>query len=57
MKVWEGIKEIIHSKPNTGQPVNSLRINGSLSTNKNEIANSFNTFFCNIPKEIKKKGS
>ena len=54
MKVWEGIKEIIHSKSNTGQTVNSL-ISGSLSTNQNQIANSFNTFFCNIPKEIEKK--
>ena len=55
LKVWEGIKEIIHCKSNTGQTVNSLRINGSLSTNQNQIANSFNTFFCNIPKEIGKK--
>ena len=55
LKVWEGIKEIIHCKSNTGQTVNSLRINGSLSTNQNQIANSFNTFFCNIPKEIEKK--
>ena len=37
-----------------GQTVNSLRINGSLSTNQNQIASSFNTFFCNIPKEIEK---
>ena len=29
-----------------------LRINGSLFTNQNQIANSFNTFFCNIPKDI-----
>ena len=55
LKVWEGIKEIIHCKSNTGQTVNSLRINGSLSTNQNQIANSFNTFFCNIPKEIQKR--
>ena len=54
LKVWEEIKEIIHSKPNTGQTVNSLRINGPLSTNQNQIANSLNTFFCNIPKEIEK---
>ena len=30
-------------------------INGSLSTNQNQIVNSFNTFFYNIPKEIEKK--
>ena len=55
LKVWEGIKEIIHCKSNTGQTVNSLRINGSLSTNQNQIANLFNTFFCNIPEEIEEK--
>ena len=54
LKVCEGIKEIIHSKPNTGQTFNSLRINGSLSTNQNQITNGFNTIFCNIPKEIEK---
>ena len=55
LKAWKGIKEITHCKSNAGQTVNSLRIDGSLSTNQNQIANSFNTFFCNIPKEIEKK--
>ena len=32
-----------------------LRINGSLSSNQNQISNSFNTFFCNISKENEKK--
>ena len=36
MKVWNGIKEI---KSNIGQTANLLRINGSLSTNQNQIAN------------------
>ena len=55
LKVWEGIEEIIRCKPNTGQTINSLRINGSLSTNQNQIPNSFNTFFCIIANEIEKK--
>ena len=46
---------MIHSKSNTGQTVNSLGINDSLSTNQNQIANSFNTFFCNIPQKTEKK--
>ena len=54
LKVWEGIKEIIHCKSNTGQTVNSLRINGSLSTNQNQIANSFNTFSVTFLKRLKK---
>ena len=45
----------MHCKSSTGQSVNSLRINRSLSTNQNQISNSFNTFFCSIPKEIEKK--
>ena len=54
LKVWKGIMEIIHSKSNTGETVNSLRVNRSYSTKQNQIVNSFNTFFCNIPKEIEK---
>ena len=55
LKIWERIKEIIHSKRKPSQVVNTLRINGSLSTNENQIDNSFNTFFCNIPKEMERK--
>ena len=54
LKFCEDIKEIMHSKSNIGQTVNSLTINGSFSTNQKWITNSFNTFFCNIPKEIEK---
>ena len=32
LKVWEGIKEIIHTKPKNKQSINSLRPNGSLYT-------------------------
>ena len=34
LKFCKGIKEIIHSKSSIGQTVNSLRINGSFSTNQ-----------------------
>ena len=45
---------MIKSKPKAGQTFNSFRINGTLSTNRNQIASSSSTFFCNIPKEIEK---
>ena len=46
---------MIKSKPKAGQTFNSFRINGTLSTNRNQIASSSSTFFCNIPREIEKK--
>ena len=55
LKVWEGIKEIIHTKPRNKQSINSLRLNGTLCTEQKKIANSLNMCFCNIPKEIEKK--
>ena len=55
LKVWERIKEIIHTKPRNKQSINSLRLNGTLCTEQKKIANSLNMFFCNIPKEIEKK--
>ena len=54
LKVWEGIKEIIHTKPRKKQSINSLRLNGTLCTEQKKIANPLNMFFCNIPKEIEK---
>ena len=54
LKVWQGIKEIIHAKPKNKQSINSPRLNGTLCTEQKKIANSLNMFFCNIPKEIEK---
>ena len=55
LKVWERIKEIIHTKPKNKQSINSLRLNGTLCTEQKKTANSLNMCFCNIPKEIEKK--
>ena len=55
LKVWVGIKEIIHTKPKNKQSINSLRLNGTLFTEQKKIANSLNMFFRNIPEEIEKK--
>ena len=54
LRIWEGIKEIIHTKPKIKQSINSLTLNGTLCTEQKKIPNSLNMFFCNIPKEIEK---
>ena len=54
LKVWEGIKEIIHTKPKNKQNINFLRLNGTLCTEQKKTENSLYVF-CNIPKEIEKK--
>ena len=54
-KVWQGIKEIIDvSKKNT-QKIQNMNNNGKLIANHKKIANTFNKFFCDIPKQIENK--
>ena len=54
-KVWQGIKEIIDfSKKNT-QKMQNINDNGKLITNHKKIAYTFNTFFCDIPKQTLNK--
>ena len=55
IKTWQGIKEIIHSKPKIKDQIPSIRVNGKLCTNETLIANTFNKFFCDIPKKIENK--
>ena len=52
LKVWEGIKEIIHTKSKIKQSINSLRFNGTLCTGQNKTANSVKMIFYNIYREI-----
>ena len=53
-KVWEGIKEIININKKDTQQIWNINNNGKLITEKKQIANIFNHFFCNIPKQIEK---
>ena len=55
MKVWEGSKEIIHTKPKNKQSINSLGLNGTLCTEQNKIANSLNQLFVTYLKKLIKK--
>ena len=55
IKTWQGIKEIIHSKPKIKDQIPSIRVNGKLCTNETLIANTFSKFFCDIPKKIENK--
>ena len=52
---WQWIKEIIDiSKKNT-QNIQNINDNGKLITSHKKIANTFNKFFCDIPKQIENK--
>ena len=53
-KVWEGIKEIININKKDTQQIRNINNNRKLITEKKQIANIFNHFFCNIPKQIEK---
>ena len=54
IKVWGGIKEIINVNKKATQQIRNINNNGKLITEKKQIANIFNHFFCNIPKQIEK---
>ena len=53
-KVWKGIKEIININYKNTQQFRNINNNEKLITEKKQIANIFNHFFCNIPKQIEK---
>ena len=50
-KVWKGIKEIININYKNTQQFRNINNNEKLITEKKQIANIFNHFFCNIPKQ------
>ena len=47
-KVWQGIKEIININKKSTQQNTNINNNGKLITEKKQIANTFNHFFCDI---------
>ena len=51
-KVWEGIKEIININKKDTRQIRNINNNGKSITEKKQIANIFNHFFCNIQKQI-----
>ena len=51
-KVWQGIKEIININKTTPPKIQSINNNGKLITNHKNIANTFNNFFVDLPKQI-----
>ena len=54
LKVWEGIKEKIHTKPKSKQSINSLRPSGTLCTDQKKTANFLNMFFERYLEQLKK---
>ena len=55
LKVWQGIKSVINTKPSkTKQSITTLKINDKIISNKKEITETMNKFFCrNTPKNRK----
>ena len=51
-KGWQGIKQIIHFKPQTSIKHIKLRINDNEITNPIEVANNFNRYFANVGSEL-----
>ena len=47
-KVWQGIKEIININKKSIQQIRNINNNGKLITEKKQIADTFNHFFCDI---------
>ena len=54
-KIWQGIKEIISLKSCQNSKPISLRINDSITSDPNLVANSFNSFFSSIADNIRSK--
>ena len=54
IKVWGDLKEIININKKNTQQIKNINNNGKLITEKKQIANIFNHFFCNIPRQIEK---
>ena len=54
MTVWEGIKEIILTKSESKQNINSLRLSRTLCTELKNIADSLNMFLARYLKKSKK---
>ena len=56
LKVWQGIQSVLNAKPSKAkQSITTLKINDKIISNKNEIAETMNKFFVEIPQKIESK--
>ena len=53
-KVWVGIKEITNISKGKNQQITNISNIEKLIIEKKQIENTFNQFFCNIPKQTEK---
>lgn len=51
-KIWKGIKQIVHFRPNTNQKLVNIMNNNEEISDSKSIANAFNNYFLNIGKEL-----
>ena len=57
-KQWQMINKLLNRKNRCNTTINKLvGPEGNVVTNRNEISNSFNDFFCNIASDLKKKSA
>ena len=54
-KIWKGINNIATTKPKSDPADISLNVNGSITSDPDTVANSFNDFFSSIAEKIKKQ--
>ena len=52
-KQWQMINSLINKKTKGKVKISKIRYNGSEVTNPQEIANSFNDYFCNVAEKLK----
>ena len=52
LKVWQGIKEIIHINKKSNQTIKNISVDGKLTSDRKTIADTFNRYFCSIPQKI-----
>ena len=56
LKVWQGIKSIINTKPSKNkQSITTLKVDENFISDKNDIAETMNKFFVNIPQKIESR--
>jgi len=52
-KIWQGVRDIISLKSSKSLKPISLKINGAVTSNPIDIANSFNSYFSSIAESIR----
>ena len=52
IKIWYGVKEIIHISQKSSQSIKNLDVHGAITSNPKKIANTTNQFFRDILEKV-----